>query len=120
MAEGRLTLQYAVRPAVIGKYLGQLGFVLALLASVPFFAALYFADFGTALRYGAVIALLLLLSLLSRTLPTPSQLQQNEAMVIVALAFILSPLLMSYPMMASGLAWRDAIFEAISAVTTTA
>ena len=119
MAEGRLTLQYAVRPAVIGKYLGQLGFVLALLASVPFFAALYFADFGTALRYGAVIALLLLLSLLSRTLPTPSQWQQNEAMVIVALAFILSPLLMSYPMMASGLAWRDAIFEAISAVTTT-
>lgn len=119
MADGRLTLRHAVRPAVIGKYLGQLSFVLALLTLVPMFAALYFADFEIAVHYAVVVALLLLVSLLSRKLPTPGQLQQNEAMVIVALAFILSPLLMSYPMMLSGLPWRDAIFEAISAVTTT-
>ena len=119
MTDGSLTLRYAVRPAIVGKYLGQLGFVLALLTAAPLIAALYFGDLAIAIRYVAVIALLLFLSLLSRKLPTPSQLQQNEAMVIVSLAFILSPLLMSYPMMGSGLAWRDAIFEAISAVTTT-
>ena len=119
MTDGSLTLRYAVRPAIVGKYLGQLGFVLALLTAAPLIAALYFGDLAIAIRYVAVIALLLFLSLLSRKLPTPSQLQQNEAMVIVSLAFILSPLLMSYPMMGSGLVWRDAIFEAISAVTTT-
>ncbi len=119
MADGRMTLRYAVRPSVIGKYLGQLGFILALLTCVPFLAALSFSDFAIALRYALVIALLLLLSLLSKKLPTPGQLQQNEAMVIVALAFLLSPMLMSYPMMASGLSWGEAVFEAISAVTTT-
>ncbi len=119
MANGRLTLRYAVRPVVIGKYLGQLGFVLTLLTAVPFCASLYFADFAIAMRYAAVIGLLLFLSLQARKLPTPSHLQQNEAMVIVALAFILSPLLMSYPMTAGGLSWYDAVFEAISAVTTT-
>jgi len=119
MTEGTLTLRYAVRPAIIGKYLGQLGFVLALLTAVPLLTALIFADYAIALRYAAVIALLLFLAWLTRRLPTPGQLQQNEAMVIVAMAFILSPLLMSFPMMASGLSWHDAIFEAISAVTTT-
>jgi trk system potassium uptake protein TrkH len=93
--------------------------VLALLTTAPLFSALYFADYAIALRYAAVIALLLFLAWLTRRLPTPGQLQQNEAMVIVAMAFILSPLLMSFPMMASGLSWHDAIFEAISAVTTT-
>jgi trk system potassium uptake protein TrkH len=119
MTEGTLTLRYAVRPAIVGKYLGQLGFVLALLTAVPLLTALIFADYAIALRYAAVIALLLFLAWLTRRLPTPGQLQQNEAMVIVAMAFILSPLLMSFPMMASGLSWHDAIFEAISAVTTT-
>ncbi len=119
MAEGRLTLRYAVRLAAIGKYLGQLAFILALLSGVPLIAALVFGDYAIAGRYAAVIMLLLLLSLLSQKLPTPSQLQQNEAMVIVTLAFILSPLLMSYPMMATGLSWGEALFEAISAVTTT-
>ncbi len=119
MAEGRLTLRYAVRPAVIGKYLGQLGLILALLTLVPFLAALLFTDYVIAGRYAVIIGLLIVVSLLSQRLPTPTQLHQNEAMVIVALAFILSPLLMSYPMMASGLSWDDAVFEAISAVTTT-
>lgn len=119
MSEGHLTLRYAVRTAVIGKYLGQLGFVLALLTCVPFAVALVFGDYAIAGRYALIIVLLLPLTWLAQKLPTPSQLQHNEAMVIVALAFILSPLLMSFPMMASGLSWGEAIFEAISAVTTT-
>jgi len=119
MPEGRLTLLYAVRPAVLGKYLGQLSMVLALLSAAPLAASLYFAEYAIGQRCAGVMALLLLLFRLSKNLPTPGQLQQNEALVIVALAFLLSPLLMSYPMMAAGLSWSDAMFEAISAVTTT-
>ena len=119
MAEGPLTLRYAVHPAVICKYLGQLGFILALLGCAPLIVALGFGDIAIAGRYAMVIILLLLLSFLSQKLPTPARLQRNEAMVIVSLAFILSPVLMSYPMMAGGLNWGEAIFEAISAVTTT-
>jgi trk system potassium uptake protein TrkH len=52
-------------------------------------------------------------------LPTPKRLQTNEAMVITVLIFLFAPLAMSWPMMASGLGLLDALFEAISAVTTT-
>ena len=40
-------------------------------------------------------------------------------MVLVALMFLFTPLAMSYPMMSSGLGFLDALFEAISGVTTT-
>ena len=43
----------------------------------------------------------------------------NEGMVVVALIFLLAPLLMTYPFMAAGLSFEDALFEAISGVTTT-
>jgi trk system potassium uptake protein TrkH len=119
MSEGISTLLYAARPAVLGKYLGQLCVVLALLTTAPLGAALFFQDYASSSRYAAIILLLLLLYWPSRRLAVPAQLQQNEALVIVALTFLLSPLLMSYPMMAAGLSWSDALFEAISAVTTT-
>jgi len=119
MTEGSLTLRYATRPAVLSKYLGQLGLVLALLTTVPLAVSLYFSEYTFSYRYAAVISILILLYIASRQLPTPAQMQQNEALVIVALTFMLSPLLMSYPMMATGLSWPDALFEAISGVTTT-
>ncbi len=40
-------------------------------------------------------------------------------MVIVSLVFLIMPLLMTYPMMAAGLNFSDALFEAVSAGTTT-
>jgi trk system potassium uptake protein TrkH len=119
VGEGSRTLSYAVRLPVIGKYLGQLGLMLALLTLAPLLASLYFAEYELALRYLQVELLVLVTSLLLIRLPTPSQLQQNEALVIVALAFILSPLLMSYPMSGAGLTLQQALFEAVSAVTTT-
>jgi trk system potassium uptake protein TrkH len=45
--------------------------------------------------------------------------QTNEGMVLVALMFLFTPLVMSYPLMGSGLGFLDAFFEAISGVTTT-
>jgi trk system potassium uptake protein TrkH len=40
-------------------------------------------------------------------------------MVITALIFLFAPLTMSWPMMASGLGFLDALFETISGCTTT-
>jgi trk system potassium uptake protein TrkH len=52
-------------------------------------------------------------------LPAPDRIQGNEALSITAIAFLISPLLMSWPMMTDGIPFVDALFEAISAVTTT-
>lgn len=119
MAEGSLTLRYAARPAALAKYMGQLGLILALLTAVPLGVSLYFSEYTFSYRFATVIAILIFLYAISRKLPTPSQLQQNEALSIVALTFICSPLLMSYPMMAANIHWSDALFESISAITTT-
>lgn len=119
MSEGIQTLRQAARPAALAKYLGQLGLVLALLSLVPLAASLYFAEYAISIRYLMVIAALLLLFGLSTRLPAPAQLQQNEALVIVALAFVLSPLISSFTMSALGLSWGEALFESVSAITTT-
>lgn len=119
MAQGSATLHYVIRPTVVGKYLGQLAFLLAVLTLVPLGVSFYFHETAISLRYGLVIAVLLLLTAFTRLLPASRNLQVNEALAIAALAFILAPLLMSLPMMLSGLSWLDALFEALSAVTTT-
>lgn len=119
MAQGSATLHYAIRPTVVGKYLGQLAFLLAILTLVPLGAYLYFNETGISWRYLQVIGGLLLVSMFTHLLPRSRNLQVNEALAIAAFAFLLAPMIMSYPMMASGLSWMDAMFEALSAVTTT-
>ena len=103
----------------MGKYSAQLLFLLALLSLAPLIAALIFDDHNTALRYLGVIILLLVISIPLSRISVPEHIQSNEALVIVALAFMLSPLIMTYPLMASGLSFGDALFEATSAITTT-
>ncbi|MGD8569919.1 MAG: potassium transporter TrkG, partial [Gammaproteobacteria bacterium] len=49
----------------------------------------------------------------------PEHIQVNEALVIVALAFVTSPLFMLYPMHVGGLSLLDTFFEAVSGITTT-
>ena len=112
-------LRYAVRPRPVLKYIGQLCFVLALFTVVPLSVALLTGDYGVSWRYGAVIAIVLALGFSLMRLPPPKQLQVNEAIVITALMFLLTPLIMAWPAMGSGLSFLDAAFETISAVTTT-
>jgi trk system potassium uptake protein TrkH len=112
-------LSYAVRIPVLAKYLGLLAFMLAILTLVPLGAAVLFQDYPIALRYLGVITVLLILWSMSRSITEPRQIQTNEALTIVALAFVFSPLLMTFPFMGSGLTFFNALFEAISAVTTT-
>ncbi|MBR9830330.1 MAG: TrkH family potassium uptake protein [Oceanospirillales bacterium] len=93
--------------------------MLALLTLVPLGAAVIFQDYQIALRYFGVTAVLLITWRLSRAIVEPRQIQTNEALTIVALTFVFSPLLMTFPFMGSGLTFYNALFEAISAVTTT-
>ena len=113
------TISYAVRVPVIAKYIGQLGLMLALLTLPPFIVSLLFNEYDFSIRFLAVIVVLCIAGIPLARLPAPDHLQTNEGLVITALAFVLTPLLMSYPLMASGHAFEDVLFEAVSGVTTT-
>ena len=71
------------------------------------------------LRYGLVIAGLLVFGVSVARLRAPPSVQANEGMVLIALMFLFTPLVMAYPMMGFGLSFLDAFFEAVSGVTTT-
>lgn len=118
-AEQLTTLTYAVRGRVLGKYLGQLGLVLALLTLVPLAVAISMGDMPIARRCGEVIVLLAAVCLPLARLRTAQHLQANEALAITALAFVLTSLVMAWPFMAAGMSLIDAWFEAVSGVTTT-
>jgi trk system potassium uptake protein TrkH len=113
------TLTYAIRLRPVLKYFGQLCFVSGLLTLVPLVVSLWFGDYPISLRYGTVAAGILALSAGLMRLPAPKRLHNNEAMVVSALIFLVAPLAMAWPVMASGLGFLDALFESISAVTTT-
>jgi trk system potassium uptake protein TrkH len=119
MTNSQSTLSYAVRLPTVAKYVGQLLIIQAILTVAPLAVAWYYGDFNIAARYAVIILLILILALPSTRLKASEQIQTNEALVVVALAFLLSPLLMLYPMSAAGLSVLDTLFEAISAVTTT-
>ncbi len=110
---------YAVRFRVVFKYFGQLCVILAILTLVPLGVSIFFGDTLLLLRYGIVAAGLTALGTILARLRAPSRVQANEGMVVVALMLLFTPLVMSYPMMASGLTFPDAFFEAVSGVTTT-
>ncbi len=119
MSEGVRSLSYAVRAAVLGRYLGQLGIVLALLNGVTLAVSLFYGEYPLSLRYLLLIAAILALAIPLSRIKAPAQIQGNEALSIVALAFILTPLTALLPLTAAGLSPLDALFEAVSAVTTT-
>lgn len=116
---GDEVLGYAIRLPVLGRYLGQLMLVMAALALVPLACSLVFAEHHLADRYALVAGALAVAGYALSRLRRPDRVQHNEGMAIVALAFLLSPLAMSWPLSAPGLPWTDALFEAISGVTTT-
>jgi len=112
-------LQYSVRIPVLLKYFGQLCIVLAALSFVPLTASLLFGDYDVSIRYGIVITAISIVGISCSRLQTTQRMQNNEAMVITAAIFLFSSLMMTWPVMASGLSFNDALFETISAVTTT-
>lgn len=113
------SLSYAVRGHVVLKYFGQLCMVLAVLTFVTLIVSVIFREYSMTLRYLEVIVALLVTGILLNRIKSPSNIQSNEALVVTAFIFIFSSFVLSLPMMASGLSFVDALFEAISAVTTT-
>ena len=113
------SLSYAVRPVVLRYYLSRLALVLAGLSLVPLAAALGFGELRLAGNLAATVALLVVLWLPGRRTLAPRQLQVNEALATVALTFVLAPLLMLLPFTGEGLSLEDAVFESVSAITTT-
>jgi len=112
-------LGYAVRVRVVGKYVGQLALVLAGLMAVPLALALYDAEAAFALRFGVVCVLLFVLGVPLARLAVPAQVQANEALVITAAGYLLAAVALAFPLAGGGLAGIDALFEAVSGVTTT-
>jgi len=112
-------LRYAVRLRVILKYFGQLCLVLAALTLAPLIVSVIFGETYVSLRYGAVVGGLAVLGVSLSRMRASTRVQANEGMVLVALIFFFTPLVMAYPMMGFGLSFMDAFFEAVSAVTTT-
>jgi trk system potassium uptake protein TrkH len=104
---------------VLCKYFGQMCIVLAALSLAPFVVSVICGDTAISLRYGVVFCVLAVLGASLARLRSPSSIQTNEGMVLVALMFFFTPLVMSYPMMGSGLGFFDAFFEAVSGLTTT-
>jgi len=119
VADPQATLAYAVRGRVVAKYLGQLGLVLAALALVPLSVSLLAGETPIAWRYcGVILGLVAVGAPLARLAP-PTHVRQAEALAVVALAFIGSALVMTWPFTAAGLSFVDALFETVSGVTTT-
>ena len=112
-------ISYAVRLPVIAKYTGQIALVSALLCGPPMIVSLLFAEYDFSVRYLIITVLLGAAGGFLARLPVPAHIQVNEGLVITALSFVVTPLLMSYPFMAAELSFMDALFEAVSGLTTT-
>jgi trk system potassium uptake protein TrkH len=101
------------------KYFGQLLLVVAALTLFPLAASLISREISITLRYSIVVGGLGLVGWLFSRKQSPKEVQVNEGIVLVASVFLAIPFVMSYPLMASGLHFSDAFFEAVSGVTTT-
>jgi trk system potassium uptake protein TrkH len=101
------------------KYFGQLCTAMACLTLVPLGVSLLFGDFHVSLRYLVVIVCVSLTGFVLLRLKSSERIQTNEAMVVTALIFVVSPLVLAWPVMAAGFGFLDAFFETVSAVTTT-
>jgi len=115
------SLLQPVRPLVVMRALGQLSLVLAALLLVPLLVAISLEDWSfAAMLAGAALAPALLLGVLGAALPArDGALQSGEAMVVMALTFVLAALFMTPSLASAGMSLADAWFEAVSGVTTT-
>lgn len=112
-------LRFAVRVRVVAKYLGQAFLLLAALICVPAAVAVLTGQNEVALRYLAVILVFGACGVASSRMHVAANMLRNEALVITALVFTLSAFAMTFPLMGYGITFVDALFEAVSAITTT-
>jgi trk system potassium uptake protein TrkH len=112
-------LHFAVRPRVIAKYFGLFCLILAGLSCFPLVLSIFHQEFYITFRYVVVALLVGAIGFFLNRLPPPREMQANEAMVLTSIIFIFASFVMCFPLMGSGLSFMDALFEAVSASTTT-
>jgi trk system potassium uptake protein TrkH len=117
--EAERALRHAVRVHVVLHYVGELSLVVGLTALVPMAAAAIFGEFQLIVPYAVAGLLFVAIRLLAGRIPAPRRLQRSEALVVTAFVFVLTPLVMSGPLAFHGIGWGDALFEAVSGITTT-
>ncbi|WP_051961747.1 TrkH family potassium uptake protein [Methylobacter sp. BBA5.1] len=119
MNERASLLMYAIRGPVILKYAAQLILVQAGLVAVPALVALLYQEYGLSLRFAMVAVALAALSRPFVRWPAPAHIQVNEALTVTVIAFLVGAVSLVYPFMGAGLPFLDALFEAVSGITTT-
>ncbi|MDA0652460.1 MAG: hypothetical protein O3C49_04175 [Proteobacteria bacterium] len=113
------SLAYAVRLRVVTRYFGDLLLAIAVMIAVAAGFSLALGDLEFAERAALMFFLAVAGALLCRRFPTQPDLQVNESLAVIALTFLAGSALMTWPLMTGGLALSDAIFESVSALTTT-
>lgn len=112
-------LVIAARPTIVFSHLSRMTLPLVGLVAVPAGVAAAVGDWTLARRFAVITALTLGAGLALARLPTKDDLRRNEAMAVVALTFAIGAALLTWPLAAAGLAPVDAVFEAVSGITTT-
>ncbi len=113
------SLSYAVRGRVVAAYLGQLLILVGGLWAVPVVVALIDREWSAAAaQAAAAIAFAGVGWLIARNRPD-AEIQQNEALVVVAAVFIVIPVVLALPLLMAGIGFLDALFETVSGITTT-
>lgn len=116
---GIAILGRGVRGPVILKYFGQLAWSLAALTLVPAAVGVALGEPALAWRFAAAAAVAAAVAAGLGRLPAPADIQTNEALAITALIFLAGSALLAWPFTAAGLPADDAVFEAVSGITTT-
>lgn len=112
-------LAFAVRPRVLARLAGRVALLLTGINAPLVLASLVDREWVAAAAHAAVVAVLLgLWAVLARGRPLVVP-QTNEAMALSAIAFALGSAALALPWWAEGIPFVDALFEAVSAVTTT-
>lgn len=119
MAQLRQELFFAARWPVIARYFGQFCLIIAVLNLVTLTAALLDGQFTVAACYALIIIGLFGGGWLLARIKVEGRMQMNEAMALVVLVFLAVPLVTALPLTMSGIPFVDALFETISAATTT-
>lgn len=112
-------LAQPVRYRVLAGYLARIGLFILFLKCVPVIVAWLAGDWHFLVNQSIVLALLAAICLPLSRLQMPEDIKQNEVIVISALSFVLAAVLETLPLAGENIAWLDALFEAVSGVTTT-
>ena len=119
MSPGSALLARPVRLRALASHGAPLALIGSAAGVLPVPVALLAGDWRLALGLGAGSVALALAGLGGRRLVHERELRRNEALVLVALAFVVMSLHTALGYAATGMPWRDALFEAVSGVTTT-